>query len=151
MKYDNGKLDLSVLGANFLLYTKVISSRGREITPILIPYAIGVLNLSVCRDPVDIDHCLFLIEDMCCRLEGQFPGTLEETIQVFGFGAKKYAKLNYADGFSDLTRLTAALMRHYTQDLSGVKIDSESTYSHIAHCMCCLFMLWENLDGRRRY
>lgn len=68
--------------------------------------------------------------------------------QVFGFGAQKYARWNYRQGFK-ASRLVAACLRHLFAWYWGENLDPESGLSHLAHARCCLGMLMQNIaDGK---
>lgn len=56
------------------------------------------------------------------------------------FGEQKYGRYNYAAGF-EVSRLTAAALRHIYQYNSGNNVDSESRIHHIGHARACLAML----------
>jgi hypothetical protein len=73
---------------------------------------------------------------------------MEEVLKVLQFGAKKYARNNYRNGF-DTNRLIAAALRHITSWQRGDDLDPETGLSHLAHGTCCLLMLLTNLyDGK---
>lgn len=75
-----------------------------------------------------------------------YAAILEEA-KVFNFGAKKYSRWNYLNGF-ETSRLMDACMRHLFAWHWGEDIDPESGLSHLAHARCCLGMLMQNLaDG----
>lgn len=65
---------------------------------------------------------------------------LEEIAKVLGFGARKYARGNFANGIS-YSRLIAAVLRHVHQYNSGEDIDPESGLPHTAHAGCMLLFL----------
>ncbi len=65
---------------------------------------------------------------------------LEETVRVLEFGAKKYAKGNWAKGMSWSVCFNSA-MSHLTKILVGEKKDEESGLPHRAHLMCNLIFL----------
>lgn len=58
---------------------------------------------------------------------------------VFGFGAKKYAKHNFRKGM-DHSRVLDAAMRHLLAIVNGEDLDPESGLPHWAHARCCLAM-----------
>lgn len=67
---------------------------------------------------------------------------LEEIAKVLDFGAKKYARANWAKGIA-ISRLCAAALRHIFQFLAGENKDPESGLHPLAHAGCCLlFALW---------
>lgn len=59
---------------------------------------------------------------------------------ALGFGEKKYGRYNYTNGFQ-VSRLTAAALRHIYQYNSGATFDDESGLHHIGHARACLAML----------
>jgi hypothetical protein len=61
------------------------------------------------------------------------------TAQVFGFGAKKYAKHNWRKGIN-LTRILDSVMRHCIELQLGNDIDEESGLPHAAHAIAGLMM-----------
>jgi hypothetical protein len=69
------------------------------------------------------------------------PLALMEVAKVAGFGAQKYARLNYTKGF-DWSLAYDALMRHAHLAWSGEDVDEESGLSHWAHaawqCLCLM-------------
>lgn len=65
--------------------------------------------------------------------------TIEGVLKVFGFGAKKYERHNYAKGFNH-TRALDAAMRHLMAIYCGEDIDPESGLPHIYHAICSLIM-----------
>ena len=67
---------------------------------------------------------------------------LEAQARVMGFGARKYGRDNYRQGFP-YTRLLAAALRHITAFNDGEDQDPESGESHLAHALCCIAMLIE--------
>lgn len=73
------------------------------------------------------------------------PELLELVSRVRAFGAKKYARDNWRNGFK-YTRSIAACLRHIYKFLSGEDNDPESGLSHIGHAICCLeHLLHDNL------
>ena len=60
-----------------------------------------------------------------------------EVAKVRMFGAKKYKRAGWKDGFK-VTRSCAAALRHIFLFLSGETNDAESGLSHIAHAVCNL-------------
>lgn len=65
---------------------------------------------------------------------------LEEIANVFGFGAKKYARFNYRKGL-DYSRIIASAYRHLGAFNSGEDLDPESGLPHLGHLGCCVVML----------
>lgn len=59
---------------------------------------------------------------------------------ALGFGEKKYGRYNYTAGF-DVSRLTAAALRHLYQYNNGETFDNESGLHHLGHARACLAML----------
>lgn len=67
---------------------------------------------------------------------------LEEIAKVLAFGAKKYARANWAKGIA-ISRLCSAALRHIFQYLMGENKDNESGLHPLAHAGCCIiFALW---------
>lgn len=67
--------------------------------------------------------------------------------EVFDFGAKKYARHNWRNGFN-YSRLIAAAERHLDAFNDGEDNDPESGKSHLAHAGCCIMMLLEHTINR---
>lgn len=66
---------------------------------------------------------------------------LREVAKVMDFGAKKYTKHNWRNGF-DHSRLYDAILRHVGAYIDGEDLDPETGLSHIAHATCgCLFLM----------
>jgi hypothetical protein len=77
---------------------------------------------------------------------------LEEVVKVLTFGALKYAPSNWIYVKQADERYQDAALRHLTAYLSGEKLDPETGYSHLAHCICCLlFLLHFEVTGERPY
>lgn len=72
------------------------------------------------------------------------PLALLEVAEVFGYGAKKYASYNYMLGMN-YSRLIGAALRHLFAFIAGEDTDIETSKSHLAHCVCCILMLMENV------
>lgn len=64
---------------------------------------------------------------------------LIETAKALTFGAGKYGPHNFRKGLS-ASRLLGAAKRHIELELAGVKADSESGHSHLAHAAASLAM-----------
>lgn len=67
---------------------------------------------------------------------------IEQEARVLAFGAAKYGKNNYKQGF-EYSRLIDACLRHVYAFEQGEDLDLESGLSHLAHARCCLSMLME--------
>ena len=69
---------------------------------------------------------------------------LEGMVRVLEFGAKKYAKGNWANGGGfDHSRVFNSLMRHLVSYQSGEDLDPESGLPHLDHIMCnAMFMAY---------
>jgi hypothetical protein len=65
---------------------------------------------------------------------------LEQIAKVLAFGASKYGRHNWKNGF-EYSRLIAAALRHLNQYNAGEDADPESDISHVAHSACNLLML----------
>ena len=59
---------------------------------------------------------------------------------ALGFGEKKYGRYNYTNGF-EVSRLTAAALRHLFAYNGGETYDPESGLHHIGHARATLAML----------
>lgn len=70
------------------------------------------------------------------------PEFLEGMANVLGFGASKYAAMNWKKGISS-ERLYGSLLRHITASMKGEDIDPESGLEHLHHAACNLmFLSW---------
>lgn len=79
---------------------------------------------------------------------GLFPiRALQAVVRVLEFGAKKYAKGNWAKGMPWSVCFTC-VMSHLTKVMSGMRLDEESKCLHSAHILCNLIFL---LGYRSRY
>lgn len=65
---------------------------------------------------------------------------LESTVRVLEFGAKKYAKGNWAKGMSWSVCFTCT-MSHLSKSFQGEEHDEESGINHLAHAMCNMLFL----------
>jgi len=72
---------------------------------------------------------------------------VEDIVEVFTFGAKKYGDRNWEKGI-ETDRLFAACMRHLAIVRAGERIDDESGLPHLAHAAANLLM-WMNLDKKQ--
>jgi len=78
------------------------------------------------------------------------PEFLRLIAEVFTFGAIKYSEKNYLQGKGlDPARVRNSLMRHYESYREGEWLDPESGKPHLAHLGCCVFMLFE-IEQRKR-
>lgn len=59
---------------------------------------------------------------------------IEELVEVYTFGSKKYGDRNWENGISS-DRLYAAVMRHIAAWRKGERINEESDLHHLAHAM----------------
>ncbi len=66
---------------------------------------------------------------------------LEGVATVLTFGARKYDRHNWRNGFI-WSRLYDSLQRHLNAFWSGEEIDQESGSHHLLHAACCLMFLW---------
>lgn len=74
--------------------------------------------------------------------------SLEAEASALMFGAEKYGRHNFREGF-DNVRLLAAAMRHIVAYNDGEDNDLESGLSHLNHAKACLGMLITNIaDGK---
>ena len=70
---------------------------------------------------------------------------LEEEAKVLDFGARKYDKHNWRNGF-EWSRLYDAALRHVLAFADGEDVDRETGLSHLAHARCCLAFLIEHVE-----
>lgn len=68
-----------------------------------------------------------------------FPA-LEEVVKVLQFGAEKYGKDNWREGFI-WSRPFNACLRHLFAWWGGEKLDKETGISHLAHAACNIMFL----------
>ena len=72
---------------------------------------------------------------------------LHEVAKCLAFGADKYGRYNWRNGF-DWSRLEAAMLRHYAAYQRGEDRDKESGHLHTAHmAVNALFLLAHQLNG----
>lgn len=64
----------------------------------------------------------------------------EALARALMFGAQKYGRYNYTQGF-EASRLVAACLRHLLAWQDGEDCDTESGLSHLDHSIACLAML----------
>jgi len=70
---------------------------------------------------------------------------LEPAVRALEFGAKKYTRDNWKNGFGGTARPLASALRHLAAFQNGERVDAESGVSHIGHAMCCLIFLMNEL------
>jgi len=70
------------------------------------------------------------------------PKALQEVLNIFEMGAKKYEPFNWTKGLS-YTRLYDATQRHLAQWWQGEDVDEESGQNHLAHAVTNLLFLLE--------
>lgn len=76
------------------------------------------------------------------------PLSLLEVAKVAGYGAKKYSRFNYLNGYP-WSLSYSALQRHLKAWYAGEDLDSEFGLSHLAHAAWhCLALLSFSLRGR---
>lgn len=76
------------------------------------------------------------------------PSELEDQVgRVMTFGAKKYARANWAKGIV-FSRLLSATRRHLNAWNKGIDIDPESGLNHIAHAATNLAFLLYFIENR---
>lgn len=73
---------------------------------------------------------------------------LEEVAAVLTLGAKKYSAHNWRKGFA-YSRLTDAALRHISAFNEGETLDVETNLTHIAHAICELLFLLEQIQLQR--
>lgn len=87
-----------------------------------------------------------LLEELARRHGGQYQA-LCKAVEVFQFGADKYAPGNFRRAFSDMESMrreyTSAISRHVWEDRFNGPIDQESGLEHLAHAFCGCLMLLE--------
>lgn len=71
---------------------------------------------------------------------------IEEISRVREFGQKKYSRENWRLGFK-YNRSLAAALRHILAFKEGEDLDPESGLSHIAHAVCCLEHLMNDIKN----
>ena len=76
-------------------------------------------------------------------------GALRETMEVFEYGAKKYAPWNHTRVEGWRERYYNAAMRHLLAWFGGETHDPESGRHHLGHALCCLMILYhrEEMDA----
>ena len=74
--------------------------------------------------------------------------SLEDVVRVLMFGAEKYSIDNWKY-VKPKSRYLKAVFRHLISYASGERNDSESGYSHLTHCICCLlFLIWHDKNEK---
>ena len=71
---------------------------------------------------------------------------MEQVARVREFGARKYSRDNWRKGFL-FNRSIAAALRHILAFKEGENLDPESGLSHIAHAVCCLEHLMNDIKN----
>jgi len=71
---------------------------------------------------------------------------MEQVARVREFGARKYSRGNWLKGFK-YNRSIAAALRHIMAFKEGEDLDPESGLSHIAHSLCCLEHLLNDIKN----
>jgi hypothetical protein len=138
LKYDDGKLDLSVLGTNFTPYVMSFGHQP-DLGPLL-PWVDLFWHDYAVSQELSLHHL-----ERALSLVSKHDRL--DAIGVFEFGAKKYGRLNYARGI-EVYRLIAAFRRHawYYPCVLAEKLDAETGKSHTAHAVCCLLMILEQFS-----
>lgn len=67
--------------------------------------------------------------------------SVREVVKVITFGAKKYSDNNWRKVSKD--RYFAAAHRHLVAYRLGEIKDSESSFEHLAHAICCILFIME--------
>ena len=65
---------------------------------------------------------------------------LKEIAKVLAYGKEKYDAWNWLKGMS-WSRLLGAALRHLYAWSERESLDSETSYSHLAHAGCCILFL----------
>lgn len=68
-------------------------------------------------------------------------GVLREVIAVFEYGANKYKAWNHLNVSDYRERYYNAAIRHLLAWYVGEENDKESGLPHLAHALCCLFII----------
>ena len=77
---------------------------------------------------------------------------LEEIVKVMEFGAKKYARGNFASGEGlEYTRVLNSLMRHILAFSRGEDLDPETGISHMAHAGCNILFLLHYIKNPEKF
>ena len=76
--------------------------------------------------------------------------TLEDTVKVLEFGAKKYDKDNWKKGLYT-SQIYDSIKRHLDSFMSGIDYDGESNLPHIAHIQANLMFLTWMLKNKREF
>lgn len=77
---------------------------------------------------------------------------LEEIVKVMEFGAKKYARGNFASGEGlEYTRVLNSLMRHILAFSRGEDLDPETGISHMAHAGCNVLFLLHYIKNPEKF
>ena len=77
---------------------------------------------------------------------------LEEIIKVMEFGARKYARGNFASGEGlEYTRVLNSLMRHILAFSRGEDLDPETGISHMAHAGCNILFLLHYIKNPEKF
>ena len=75
------------------------------------------------------------------------PEAILAMAEVFTFGCEKYGANNWRTApFISSTRYYGAAQRHLLAWARGYDKDDESGKDHLVHALCCLAMLWTNLQ-----
>ena len=77
---------------------------------------------------------------------------LEEIVKVMEFGARKYARGNFASGEGlEYTRVLNSLMRHILAFSRGEDLDPETGISHMAHAGCNVLFLLHYIKNPEKF
>lgn len=77
---------------------------------------------------------------------------IEEIIKVMEFGARKYARGNFASGEGlEYTRVLNSLMRHILAFSRGEDLDPETGISHMAHAGCNVLFLLHYIKNPEKF
>lgn len=77
---------------------------------------------------------------------------LEEIVKVMEFGARKYARGNFASGEGlEYTRVLNSLMRHILAFSRGEDLDPETGISHMAHAGCNILFLLHYIKNPEKF
>ncbi len=73
--------------------------------------------------------------------------SLDEVVKVLTHGANKYDRHNWRK--IDARRYQAAALRHISAHMQGELIDPDSGCDHLAHAICSLFFIMENISNAK--
>jgi hypothetical protein len=144
IKNDDGKLELGLVSHEFL--AMMMKGNSSLSSPHLVSAMSNIYKFLRNRDqPIRLIelacHEIYLHSpttnetgDICIFLQSDL---LKDMVRARQFGAKKYTRDNWKQGFQYHRSLNAAL-RHILEYMEGTHLDAETNLSHLAHAMCSL-------------